>query len=83
MLIRLIRHASENDENSRSDEHVATAHLFELANNQLRILADIGPEYEERKTIYDGCVKDFRDKNTSVTGSATVIYCFLSKLMLR
>lgn len=79
MLIRLIRLASEKDECSANEASVTPTQLFEFANRQLSSLADIGPGGAERKNIYDQCVEDIKEKNASVTGSATVILCFLGE----
>lgn len=82
LLIRLIRAAAEKDEGNDREGPLSPAYLFEVANRHLSQLADLGLCQQERYTIYDNCVNDVRNKNDSVTGSATVILCFLGMIVL-
>lgn len=77
LLIRLIRAAAEKDEGDVHDGPLSPAHLFEFANRHLSLLGELGLCQQERHEIYNVCVNDIREKNDKVTGSATVISCFL------
>ena len=73
MLIRLMRLASEHDENVQALE------IFDRANEELVALAEFGPDGKVRRHILDTCVDDIQALNGSTTGSTSVILAFLRK----
>ena len=76
MLIRLMRLASEHDENVQALE------IFDRANEELVALAEFGPDGNVRRRILDTCVDDIQALNGSTTGSTSVILAFLRKSLV-
>lgn len=83
MLIRLIRMASHEEENTTLSGGLSPSIIFEFAGKELMALAEYGPAGNLRREIFLECIRDIKEMNTSATGSINVIQAFLRMLYLR